>query len=74
MNKTSISKQITIAISLLEESRTDRYGNGRVTHDNRNFVTATVTELLDKVLINLSGNDTLIIPESPDSINPPDEP
>ena len=69
-----INKNIAIAISMLEETRTDRYGNGRITHENRNFVTATVTELLDKVLINLQKVDTLIIPKNTDSINPPEEP
>lgn len=47
----TIEYNITIATAQLDGTRTDRYGNGRITHCQRNFVTSTVTNLLNDVLI-----------------------
>ena len=64
MNKHSIERDIQIAIGMLEMSITDRYGNGRLTHQQRNFITATVTELLGKLLIEIDKESILIIPKN----------
>jgi hypothetical protein len=69
-----IEYNITIAIAMLESTRTDRYGNGRITHCERNFVTSTVTNLLNDVLIETVRNTDSIIPKSQTLINPPEEP
>jgi hypothetical protein len=73
MEKNKIEYNITIAIAMLEGTRTDRYGNGRITHSERNFVTSTVTNLLDDILIEKACPADSIIPKSQTSINPPDE-
>jgi len=73
MEKNKIEYNITIAISMLDGTRTDRYGNGKITHCERNFVTSTVTNLLNDVLIEAEKDTDSIIPKSPISINPPDE-
>lgn len=68
-----IEYNITIAIAMLEGTRTDRYGNARITHSERNFVTSTVTNLLEDLLIETRESVNSIIPKSQISINPPDE-
>ncbi len=69
----NIKTQLKIAVSLLGSSRTDGYGNGKLTHSQRNFMIETVTQLLDKTIQNLDQKVTLIIPKNTDLINPPDE-
>jgi hypothetical protein len=73
MKQNKIEYNITIAIAMLESTRTDRYGNGKITHSERNFVSGTVTNLLDDILIETVRNTDSIIPKSQTSINPPDE-
>jgi hypothetical protein len=73
MNKTQIKTQLKIAVSLLGSSRTDGYGNGKLTHSQRNFMIETVTQLLDKTIQNLDQKVILIIPKNHSNINPPDE-
>jgi hypothetical protein len=73
MNQAQIKDKIKIALSLLGSSRTDGYGNGRMTHLNRNFVTRSVMELLEEVVFKLDQDVVLIIPNSSPNINPPDE-
>ncbi len=74
MEKNKIEYNITIAIAMLEGTRTDRYGNVRITHSERNFVTSTVTNLLNDVLNEKARNADSIIPKSQSLINPPEEP
>jgi hypothetical protein len=71
--KNKIEYNITIATAQLDGTRTDRYGNGKITHSERNFVTSTVTNLLNDVLIETVRKADSIIPKSQISINPPDE-
>jgi hypothetical protein len=73
MNRTQIKTQLKIAVSLLGSSRTDGYGNGKLTHSQRNFMIETVTQLLDKTIQNLDQKVVLIIPKNSSNINPPDE-
>jgi hypothetical protein len=73
MNKIHIKTQLKIAVALLGSSRTDGYGNGKLTHSQRNFMIETVTQLLDKTIQNLDQKVTLIIPKNQSNINPPDE-
>jgi hypothetical protein len=73
MEQNPISHQIKIAIGLLGDSRTDRYGNGKVTHSHRNFIAQTITELWQNLLFSPDQRRTLIIPKNSNSINPPDE-
>ena len=73
MKKNKIEYNITIAIAMLEGTRTDRYGNARITHSERNFVTSTVTNLLNDVLIGIAYRADSIIPKSQSLLNPPDE-
>ena len=63
MDKKLIEYNITIAIAMLESTRTDRYGNGKIRHFDRNFVTATVTNLLNDILWETRTDDVLIIPK-----------
>jgi hypothetical protein len=72
-NQNQINKNIAIAIGLLDGTRTDYYGNARITHSERNFVTSTVTNLLNNVLIETVRKADSIIPKSQTFINPPDE-
>ena len=72
MEKNKIEYNITIAIAMLESTRTDRYGNGRISHCERNFVTSTVTNLLDDVLNEKACSADSIIPKKT-ATNPPDE-
>jgi hypothetical protein len=73
MEKSQIKTQLKIAVSLLGSSRTDGYGNGKLTHSQRNFMIETVTQLLDKTIQNLDQKVTYIIQENHSNINPPDE-
>jgi hypothetical protein len=73
MTQTQIKTQIKIALSLLGSSRTDGYGNGKITHLNRNFITRSVMELLEEIVSKLEQDVHLIIPNSNSNINPPDE-
>jgi hypothetical protein len=73
MNKNQINKNIAIAIGLLDGTRTDYYGNGRVTHSHRNFISQTVKELLENLLVSSDQRTVSIISKNTDFINPPDE-
>jgi hypothetical protein len=73
MNKDQIKTQLKIAISLLYSSRTDGYGNGKITHCQRNFITNEVIDLLAKIDLNFDQKVNSIIPKNSTSINPPDE-
>jgi hypothetical protein len=73
MSKNEIKAQLKIAVSLLGSSRTDGYGNGKLTHSQRNFMIETVTQLLDKTIQNLDQKVTYIIQENHSNFNPPDE-
>jgi hypothetical protein len=73
MNKTHIKTQIKIAVQLLNSSRTDGYGNGKLTHSQRNFITETVTQILEKTIFNFDQKVTSIIPKNSTFINPPEE-
>jgi hypothetical protein len=73
MTKTQIISKIKIAASMLGEVRKSGYGNQRITHANRDFVTDSVTEILEELLIFLDNLTPPIISNSPPTINPPDE-
>jgi hypothetical protein len=73
MTKNQIKRNIKIAVSLLGEVRKDGYGNRRINHSDRDFVTQTVTELLADVLIAIDNLTFPIVSNSPPNINPPDE-
>lgn len=73
MNKKLIKKNTQIAIGLLGSSIPNRYGNGRISHSHRNYISQTITELLELILIDIDESDVLIIPKSQDNFNPPDE-
>jgi hypothetical protein len=73
MEQSLINKNIAIAIGLLDGTRTDYYGNGKITHSRRNFISQTVKELLQQMLESCDQTTDLIIPKNTDSINPPDE-
>jgi hypothetical protein len=73
MEKNKIEYNITIAIAMLDGTRTDRYGNGKITHCERNFVTSPITNLLNDVLIEAEKETDSIIPKSQTLTNPPDE-
>jgi hypothetical protein len=74
VKKSQIKRQLKIALSLLGSSRTDGYGNGKLTHSQRNFMMETVAQLLDKTIQSLDQQVVLIIPKKQPNINPPDEP
>ena len=74
MNKSQIKQQLKIALCLLGSSRTDGYGNGKLTHSQRNYITQTITDLLTKTIQHLDQKAVLIIPKKSTFINPPDEP
>jgi hypothetical protein len=73
MERSLINKNIAIAIGLLDGTRTDYYGNGRVTHSHRNFISQTVKELLEQMLLIPDQGTVSIIPKNSNLINPPDE-
>jgi hypothetical protein len=73
MQKIPIKNDIQIAIALLGSSLRDRYWNPKITHDQRNFITSTALDILERLLINIEESDVLIIPKNCQSDNPPDE-
>jgi hypothetical protein len=73
MTQTQIKAKIEIAISMLGEVRKDGYGNRKIKHSDRDFVTGTVTELLNDVLIAIDNLTAPIVSISTQNINPPDE-
>jgi hypothetical protein len=73
MKKDHIKAQLKIAVSLLGSLRTDGYGNGKITHSQRNFIAENVIQLLDKTIQNLDQKVVLIIPKNHPNFNPPDE-
>ncbi len=73
MQKDQIKTQIKIALCLLGSSRTDGYGNGKLTHSQRNFITNEITDLLEQALFHLDQKVVSIIPKNSTFINPPDE-
>ena len=73
MNKNSIKVNTQIAIALLENSLRDRYWNPNITHNQRNFVTSTALEILERILLDIEESDALIIPQNPHKIDPPEE-
>jgi hypothetical protein len=73
MTKNQIKRNIKIAVSLLGEVRKDGYGNRRINHADRDFVTQSVTELLTDVLIAIDNLTSPIVSNSTQNINPPDE-
>jgi hypothetical protein len=62
-----------IAIGLLAGTYPNRYGNGKITHFERDYATSEVIELLEEILIMGEKFDIVIIPKQPANINPPDE-
>jgi hypothetical protein len=73
MNKTLIKYNTQIAIALLGSSLRDRYWNGKITHTQRNFITSTALEILERILLDLEESDVVIIPKNCQNINPPEE-
>lgn len=73
MNKNLIKRNTQIAIGLLASTVPNRYGNGKVNHAHRTYITQTVAELLEMILEEVEENDDVIIPNNSDSINPSDE-
>ena len=73
MNKNSIKANTQIAIALLGNSLRDRYWNPNITHNQRNFVTSTALEILERILLDIDESDVLIIPQNPHINNPPEE-
>jgi hypothetical protein len=73
MQKNKIESNITIAIAMLDGTRTDRYGNAKITYSERNIATSTVTNLLNDVLIETVKDADSIIPKSQSLLNPPEE-
>ena len=62
-----------IAIGLLASCTPNRYGNGKINHSHCNYLTQTITELLEMILIEVEESDVPIIPKSQPDINPPEE-
>ncbi len=73
MNKILIKHNMQIAIGLLAGTYPNRYGNGKITHFERDYATSEVIELLEEILIMGEKFDILIIPKQPANINPPEE-
>lgn len=73
MQTDEIKTQLKIALCLLGSSRTDGYGNGKLTHSQRNFIIEEITILLTKTIQNLDQKVISIIPKNSTLINPPDE-
>jgi hypothetical protein len=74
MNKKLIKRNTQIAIGLLGSTIPNRYGNGKINHAHRNYITQTITDLLEIILMELEESDVLIIPNKSADINPPEEP
>jgi hypothetical protein len=62
-----------IAIALLAGSLRDRYWNPKITHVQRNFITSTALEILERILVDIEESDVLIVPKNCQNINPPEE-
>jgi hypothetical protein len=73
MNKSLIKHNTQIAIALLGSSLRDRYWNGNITHAQRNFITSTALEILERVLLDIEESDVLSIPINTPNINLPEE-
>jgi hypothetical protein len=73
MNKKLILRNTQIAIGMLASTIPNRYGNGKVQHRHRTYVTETVTKLLEIILAEVEESDDSIITETPILINPPEE-
>jgi hypothetical protein len=73
MNKELIKKNTEIAIGLLASSIPDRFGNGKMNHNHRTYISKTVTTLLEMILQDIDKSDDVIIPKKTPTINPPDE-
>jgi hypothetical protein len=73
MNKILIKRNMQIAIGLLASSTPNRYGNGKVSHFERDYLTSEVIELLEEILIMGEKFDIVIISKQPANINPPEE-
>jgi hypothetical protein len=73
MDKTPIKTQIQITVALLGSSIRDGYGNGSITHNQRDFITLAAREILEDILIDIEESDVLIIPKNCQSDNPPEE-
>jgi hypothetical protein len=68
-----IKNDIQIAIALLAGSLRDRYWNPKITHDQRNFITSTALDILERILMDIVESDVLIISKNCQPDNPPDE-
>jgi hypothetical protein len=73
MKEKQIKRDIEIAVALLNGSRTDGYGNGRITHSQRDFIIQTATELLNKTIFHLDQKAVSIVPKNQLTFNLPDE-
>jgi hypothetical protein len=73
MNKKLILRNTQIAIGLLGSTIPNRYGNGKVQHRHRTYVTETVTKLLEIILAEVEESDELIVTKNFQNINPPEE-
>jgi hypothetical protein len=73
MKKRRIKENIEIAIGMLGSSIPKRYGNGKINHSQRNFITATVIQLLEEILIEPVLISPSMIPRNMSDFNPPDE-
>jgi hypothetical protein len=68
-----IKNDIQIAIALLAGSLRDRYWNPKITHDQRNFITSTALDILERILMHIEESDVLIITKNCQPDNPPEE-
>ena len=73
MPKIPIKNDMQIAIALLAGSLRDRYWNPKITHDQRNFITSTALDLLERILLDIEESDVLIIAKNTNNLNPPEE-
>jgi hypothetical protein len=73
MNKNLIKRNTQIAIGLLGSSIPNRYGNGKINHAHRNYLTQTITDLLEIILMEVEESDDVIITENLPILNPPEE-
>jgi hypothetical protein len=73
MNEKLIRRNTQIAIGLLAGCIPNRYGNGKISHFERDYLTSEVIELLEEILIMGEKFDIVIIPKQPANINPPEE-
>jgi hypothetical protein len=73
MNKSPIKTNMQIAIALLGSTLRNRYGNGKITHNQRDFITLTARQIFEDILINIEESDVVIIPKNCQNINLPEE-